>query len=121
MKETGFLIISTAFSFSKIPQATQRNATGTGPINAIQIHTGSGGISGSADFTYNPNSNIVSLTGDLVVTGTIQANTFDIIHTNVTEMDASGSTNFGNSNDDNHIRTGSFAVMSSSAEQFKVD
>jgi hypothetical protein len=116
----GFLYIAD-YVDEKIVSAGSGNATGTGPINAIQIHTGSGGISGSADFTYNPNSNIVSLSGDLVVTGTIQANTFDIIHTNVTEMDASGSTNFGNSNDDNHIRTGSFAVMSSSAEQFKVD
>jgi hypothetical protein len=78
-------------------------------------------VTSSGNFTYNANANLVQLSGDLVVTGTIQANTFDVIHTNVTEMDASGSTNFGNSNDDNHIRTGSFAVMSSSAEQFKVD
>jgi hypothetical protein len=78
-------------------------------------------VTSSGNFTYNANANLVQLAGDLIVTGTIQANTFDVIHTNVTEMDASGSTNFGNSNDDNHIRTGSFAVMSSSAEQFRVD
>lgn len=78
-------------------------------------------VTSSGNFTYNANANLVQLAGDLIVTGTIQANTFDVIHTNVTEMDASGSTNFGNSNDDNHIRTGSFAVMSSSTEQFRVD
>ena len=97
------------------------DATGQGPINSIQIHTGSGGISGSANFTYDPLTNVVELSGNLVISGNIQAHTFDIIHTDITEIDASGSTTFGNSNDDLHIRTGSFSVMSSSGEQFKVD
>jgi hypothetical protein len=97
------------------------DATGQGPINSIQIHTGSGGISGSANFTYDPSTNVVELSGNLVISGNIQAHTFDIIHTDITEIDASGSTTFGNSNDDLHIRTGSFSVMSSSGEQFKVD
>jgi hypothetical protein len=88
--------------------------------HAIRFETNNT-VTSSGNFTYNANANLVQLSGDLIVTGTIQANTFDVIHTNVTEMDASGSTNFGNSNDDNHIRTGSFAVMSSSAEQFKID
>lgn len=97
------------------------DATGQGPINAIQIHTGSGGISGSANFTFDPANSIVELSGNLHISGNITAHTFDIIHTDITEVDASGSTNFGDSNDDNHIRTGSFAIMSSSAEQFKID
>lgn len=97
------------------------DATGQGPINAIQIHTGSGGISGSADFTFDPNNNVVELSGNLHISGNITAHTFDIIHTDITEIEASGSTTFGDSNDDLHVRTGSFAVMSSSAEQFKVD
>ena len=88
--------------------------------HAIRFETNNT-VTSSGNFTYNANANLVQLAGDLIVTGAIQATTFDVIHTNVTEMDASGSTNFGNSNDDNHIRTGSFAVMSSSAEQFRVD
>ena len=97
------------------------DASGQGPINAIQIHTGSGGISGSADFTFNPSTSEVQLSGNLIISGNITAHTFDIIHTDIIEVDASGSTKFGDSNDDTHIRTGSFSVMSSSAEQFNVD
>lgn len=97
------------------------DASGQGPINAIQIHTGSGGISGSADFRFDPSTSEVQLSGNLIISGNITAHTFDIIHTDIIEVDASGSTKFGDSNDDTHIRTGSFSVMSSSAEQFNVD
>ena len=96
-------------------------AEAQGPINSIQIHTGSGGISGSANFIYDPSTNIVNLSGNLIISGNITAHTFDIIHTDIIEIDASGSTFFGDSNDDVHIRTGSLSIMSSSAEQFKVD
>ena len=96
-------------------------ATGQGPINAVQIHTGSGGISGSANFTYDPSTNLVNLSGNLVISGNITAHTFDVIHTDFIEIDVSGSTFFGDSIDDVHVRTGSLSVMSSSAEQFKVD
>jgi hypothetical protein len=92
-----------------------------GPINSIQFHSGSGDISGSANFTFDPSTNIMELTGNLVVSGNIQAHTFDIIQTDIIEIDASGSTFFGNSNDDVHVRTGSLSVMSSSTEQLKVD
>jgi hypothetical protein len=97
------------------------SASGQGPINAIQVHTGSGGISGSATFTFNPGINEVQLSGNLIISGNITAHTFDIIHTDITEVGSSGSTNFGNSNDDTHVRTGSFSIVSSSGEQFKVD
>jgi hypothetical protein len=63
----------------------------------------------------------MELTGNLVVSGNIQAHTFDIIQTDIIEIDASGSTFFGDSNDDVHIRTGSLSIMSSSTEQLKVD
>ncbi len=96
-------------------------AEGQGPINSIQIHTGSGGISGSANFIYDPLTNVVELSGNLIISGNITAHTFDIIHTDIIEIDSSGSTRFGDSNDDVHIRTGSLSIMSSSAEQFKVD
>ena len=114
----GFLYI--ADFVDELIESGAGNASGQGPIYAIQIHTGSGGISGSLDFTYNPSSNVVQLGGNLIVTGTIQANTFDIIHTNITELDTSGSTNFGNTDDDVHTFSGSMLVMSSSNVQFQV-
>ncbi len=42
------------------------------------------------------------VTGNLVVSGNIRAHTFDIIQTNLVEINSSGSTNFGNSTDDVH-------------------
>jgi hypothetical protein len=101
--------------------ATGGGGSGQGPINAVQIHTGSGGISGSANFRFDPSTSEVQLSGNLIISGNITAHTFDIIHTDIIEIDTSGSTKFGDSNDDTHIRTGSFSVMSSSAEQFGVD
>lgn len=92
-----------------------------GPIYSIQFEGEKNAVSGSSNLTYNPNLNEVNLTGNLHVSGNITAHTFDIIHTDITEIDASGSTTFGNSNDDLHIRTGSFSIMSSSTEQFGVD
>ena len=42
------------------------------------------------------------MTGNLVVSGNIQAHTFDIVQTNLLEIKSSGSTNFGNSIDETH-------------------
>ena len=80
-----------------------------GPPHSIQFVTESGGATtGSANFTYLTSSNTVHLTGTLDVNGTISASHFHI--ENVTEIDATGSTYFGNTNDDTHVRTGSFVV-----------
>ena len=94
-------------------------ADGQGPINSLQFHTGSGGISGSANLTFTDNTLFV--TGTLIVSGAIEANTFEIISTTVTEINQSGSTAFGDTNDDTHHFTGSLAVFSSSADLFAVD
>jgi hypothetical protein len=94
-------------------------ADGQGPINSLQFHTGSGGISGSANLTFT--NNTLFVTGTLIVSGAIEANTFEIISTTVTEIDQSGSTAFGDTNDDTHHFTGSLAVFSSSADLFAVD
>jgi hypothetical protein len=94
-------------------------AAGQGPINSLQFHTGSGGISGSANLTFT--NNTLFVTGTLIVSGAIEANTFEIISTTVTEINQSGSTAFGDTNDDTHHFTGSLAVFSSSADLFTVD
>ena len=75
-------------------------ATGRGPVNSLQFHSSSGAISGSTNLLFA--NNRLALTGTLVVSGTIQANVFDIIQTNLLEINSSGSTNFGNSSDDTH-------------------
>ena len=94
-----------------------------GPTGSIQFLTGSNATSGSAKLvyytssfgSYSPNTLLVS--GTLVVQGTITASSFVVDQTDV----ISGSTIFGNSNDDYHIRTGSFYVgASSSAPTFQV-
>ena len=94
-------------------------ASAQGPIGSIQFHTGSGGLSGSANLTFENNTMFV--TGNLIVSGTIEANTFEIISTTVTEIDQSGSTAFGDTNDDTHHFTGSLSVFSSSTDLFAVD
>jgi len=88
-----------------------------GPPNSIQFVTGSGGATtGSLNLTFvtgaagesTPPAHILYLTGTLIVSDTISASHYHI--ENVTEIDATGSTYFGNTNDDVHIRTGSLTV-----------
>jgi hypothetical protein len=83
-----------------------------GPSGSIQYITGSDNTdtstSGSANFTYSSAHNLLQLTGTFSVTGTISASHMHI--EDVTVIDATGSTKFGNSNDDTHIRTGSLSV-----------
>jgi len=82
-----------------------------GPTGSVQFLTGSNATSGSARFMFMTASNTLHLTGTLNVSGTISASHYHI--KNVTEIDASGSTYFGDSNDDLHIRTGSMSVGTS--------
>jgi hypothetical protein len=91
-----------------------------GPNGSLQFVTESGGgTTGSYNLiyytasahSYDPNTMVLS--GNLIVTGAISASVFtvkDIIH-----IDATGSTYFGNSDDDEHIRTGSFVVTKAGA------
>lgn len=94
-------------------------ASAQGPIGSLQFQTGSGGLSGSSNLIFNGNTLFV--TGTLIVSGAIEANTFDIISTTVTEINQSGSTAFGDTNDDTHHFTGSLSVFSSSTDLFAVD
>ena len=87
-----------------------------GPAHSIQFVTESGGATtGSANLTYYTGSvnvgspgHTLHLTGTFRVKGAISASSYHI--ENITQIGATGSTNFGNSNDDVHLRTGSFAV-----------
>ena len=97
------------------------SANAQGPTNSLQFNTGSGGISGSANLTFVTASSTLFVTGTLIVSGAIEANTFDIISTTITEINQSGSTAFGDTNDDTHHFTGSLSVFSSSTDLFAVD
>ena len=55
------------------------------------------------------------------MSGNIEAHSFDIIQTNLVEINQSGSTAFGDTNDDTHHFTGSLSVFSSSTDLFAVD
>ena len=86
-----------------------------GPNKAVQFASGSEGYqSGSANFTYDYYGNILHVTGNVVVSGTLSANVFDVITTTKTEINISGSTNFGNDATDRHDFTGSFSITSGS-------
>jgi hypothetical protein len=83
-----------------------------GPIYSVQFMTASGtGVSsGSLDFTYNYTTNTAVLSGNLIVTGTVSASVFE--YRDITVIDATGSTFFGDTIDDVHSRTGSLEIWS---------
>ena len=80
-----------------------------GPDGSIQFKTGGTTISGSEKFVYYTDANRVFLTGSLIVSGNISASSYTV--KNIHTIDASGSTSFGESNDDTHLLTGSFVVV----------
>ena len=95
------------------------DAIAQGPLNSIQFNSPDGDLAGSSGLTFA--NSILSLSGSLVVSGNIEAHSFDIIQTNLVEINQSGSTAFGNTNDDTHHFTGSLSVFSSSTDLFAVD
>lgn len=95
----------------------QPGSGSTGPAHSIQFVTESGGATtGSAYLTYFTGSHsglgspghTLHLTGTLRVKGPISASSFH--YEDITRIGATGSTYFGNTNDDVHIRTGSLTV-----------
>jgi hypothetical protein len=98
--------------------ASDGGSGSTGPAYSLQFLTSSGGghTTGSAHLTYYTGSHsgvgspghTLHLTGTLRVKGPISASSFH--YENITVIGATGSTYFGNTNDDVHIRTGSLTV-----------
>tara|TARA_R100000005_G_C4994997_1_gene201922 strand:- start:2294 stop:2905 length:612 start_codon:yes stop_codon:yes gene_type:complete len=89
-----------------------------GPNKAVQFASGSEGFqSGSANFTYDYYGNILHVTGNVVVSGTLSANVFDVITTTKTEIEIGGNTNFGNDSADQHVFTGSVTILSGGLRQ----
>ena len=94
--------------------------SGGGPA-ALQFATSGADITGSTNLTYDYASTSLFLSGNLSVSGAINANSLNINVTNktVTNITSTGSTKFGDSADDLHIFSGS-AIISSSASPLKL-
>tara|TARA_R110002020_G_scaffold145_2_gene732 strand:+ start:629 stop:1279 length:651 start_codon:yes stop_codon:yes gene_type:complete len=88
-----------------------------GPTGSLQFLSTSSGLSGSKNVIFNTSSNTLFITGTLLVSGTISASSFVVNQTDT----ISGSTIFGNSDDDTHQFYGSMAVgKTTGASTFKV-
>jgi len=91
-----------------------------GPPGSIQFLTGTNATSGSSRLVYHTAAyggyaaSTMVLTGAFVVRGEISASSYHI--KDVSRIEASGSTFFGNTNDDVHIRTGSITITNTSNE-----
>jgi len=83
-----------------------------GADQRITFFSGSDAISGSDNFKYDYANNQIYLTGNLDISGTINAYKFETI--TVTSTDYLGSTKFGNSVDDTHQFTGKVGVGTAS-------
>ena len=85
--------------------------TGEGPAKSVQyLVTDDGELTGSANFTFNEDLNKLFVTGSVVVSGTLEAHTFDVIHTTRVDLSSSGNTSFGNESGNLHDFTGSVRI-----------
>jgi len=96
---------------------TSTGGQAAGPTGSLQFLTGTNATSGSAKLVFYTSSygvyspNTLLLSGTLVVQGVLTASTFVVNQTDT----ISGSTIFGNSNDDTHQITGSLYVGDASS------
>jgi len=104
------------WAYINCADASSTGSGSSGPAYSLQFVTESGGATtGSALFSYytasqygyDPSTAVLS--GNLIVTGAISASVYHI--EDIAVIDATGSTTFGNTNDDEHHRTGSFVVI----------
>ena len=95
--------------------------TGGGPSGSVQFvpSAPNGTLTGSQQFTWNDTSKTLFLSGTVVVSGTLQANTFDVIHTNRIEIQQYGSSSFGDDADDLHQFSGSLRISGSMNMSYK--
>ena len=93
--------------------------SGKGIAGSLQYpKTTNGELTGSQNLSFSSGSNTLFLTGTMIISGTLQAHTFDVIHTNKIELSSSGGTNFGDSCDDTHVLTGSLTMASGAIKQY---
>ena len=96
-------------------ESTSSTGQAAGPTGSVQFLTGANATSGSAKLVYYTASyspyaaSTMVLTGTLVVSGNISASSYTIV--DISRIEASGSTFFGDSTDDTHARTGSLYMV----------
>tara|TARA_R100001129_G_scaffold157318_1_gene120723 strand:+ start:539 stop:1270 length:732 start_codon:yes stop_codon:yes gene_type:complete len=107
---------------------TSSGANAEGVTGSVMFLTGSGNISGSNYFMYNYDGSVpgaggttssLILTGTFFISGAISASSYHF--EDITRIEASGSTRFGNTNDDQHVRTGSLTIGRTNQVTFHVD
>jgi hypothetical protein len=104
------------FAWAYINCSGAADGSSAGPAQSLQFITSSTAQSttGSMMLTFYTASagghqpSTLILSGNMVITGALSASVYN--YENITIIDATGSTYFGNSNDDIHMRTGSLAV-----------
>lgn len=104
----------------------------SGPSGSVLVRNGSFTISGSENFTLLDDGGQVhsllltgslklsgssTFSGDVTVEGNLTANSYNVINTSITEIDASGSTSFGNDFADLHTITGTLALAGVDTQQ----
>jgi len=93
-------------------------ATGSAPPSgAVQYNDGNDKFAASGDFTFvSGTTSQLYLSGNLNVSGAINANEYNVNVTNqnVINLSATGSTKFGDSIDDTHVFTGSLNISAAS-------
>tara|TARA_R100000657_G_C4667076_1_gene111080 strand:- start:378 stop:1088 length:711 start_codon:yes stop_codon:yes gene_type:complete len=92
----------------------------TGSIQFLSAHNTTNGVdsliyhtASSTEGHLYGNHNTLVLSGNLLVTGSVSASIFH--YQDITVIDTTGSTFFGDTNDDSHIRTGSLVVTEAGA------
>ena len=83
-----------------------------GVDGSIQVNDNNTTFNGDDKLKYDLNNNTLTLQGDLDVAGNINANAIniDVTNKNITNLEAFGSTNFGDSADDTHNFQGEVTV-----------
>ena len=92
---------------------------GTSCSGSLQWSTGGTTLSGSRNLIWDHCNSELFLTGAMFVSGTINADIINVNHHNktITNISATGSTEFGDTTDDTHIFVGKVAIASSVSTQ----
>ncbi len=79
-----------------------------GSEGSVQYNDGVGGLAGSDKLIYDESLDTLTLSGSLLVSGSLYANelVIDVTNKNVTNISVTGSTSFGDTTDDIHTFTG---------------
>ncbi len=109
------------FGWAYVKGNILREAGGTS--GSVQFKVSDNQITGSNGFTFDTETNALTVSGTLNVSGAINANelNFNVVNKSVHNISVSGSTNFGDTTDDNHRLTGSFVVSGSNNLLMKAD